>query len=70
MCEYCCENVASRSPVYLGSHGDVAVLASDYGLAVNIEECFLDEFGDKKHKKLYIPVEYCPWCGRALGDEK
>ncbi|EEO9202965.1 hypothetical protein G5820_000383 [Listeria monocytogenes] len=56
--------------MYLGSYEDVAVLDSDYELAVNIEECFLDELGDKKHKKLYIPVEYCPWCGRSLGDEK
>ncbi|EKZ0807692.1 hypothetical protein RAZ74_001083 [Listeria monocytogenes] len=67
MCEYCCENVASRSPVYLGSHGDVAVLASDYGLAVNIEECFLDEFGDKKTQKVVYPSRILPLVWQIIG---
>ncbi|AWN07876.1 hypothetical protein ACWKH1_000800 [Listeria monocytogenes] len=62
MCEYCDDDCRSRRTIEL-SEGHEIEIDKENDLFITVKPGWEEE-------RIFLEIYYCPWCGRALGDEK
>ena len=70
MCEYCKKNKILKSCNFAGS-GKLTIHETQFEEKTGLLELQGDGLKAKIFKKLYCPrfdINYCPMCGRKLGD--
>lgn len=72
MCEYCEKNKILKSCNFAGG-GEIRIYNKGFKKGVGMLELQGDDTKAKIFKHLYCPrfdINYCPICGRKLGDNK